>query len=229
MGKPELGYWDIRGLAQPIRFLLEYTGTQFTDTQFVCKAKGEGQGDPMGPNWDRSQWLDVKFTKGLAFPNLPYFIDGDVKLTQTHAIMRHVARKHDLCGKTDEERDRCDMITEQCMDFRNGWVRLCYGTWEKAKDGYVAGLPDTLKGFEDFLGDNPWFAGQNLTFVDFHMYELLFQHTKFVPEIVAKCQKLTAFIKRFEELPKIKSFLESPRYVNLPMNNRMAFFGSTPL
>merc|ERR1711990_1179773 len=58
------------------------------------------------------------------FPNLPYYIDGDVKLTQTHAIMRHLARKHNLCGTTDAERDRWDMMTEQCMDFRNGWARL---------------------------------------------------------------------------------------------------------
>ena len=27
---------------------------------------------------------------------LPYYIDGDVKLTQTNAIMRHIARKHNL-------------------------------------------------------------------------------------------------------------------------------------
>ena len=38
------------------------------------------------PEFDRSCWLDVKFTLGLEFPNLPYLIDGDVKLTQTIAI-----------------------------------------------------------------------------------------------------------------------------------------------
>lgn len=221
MTKPELAYWDIRGLAQPIRFLLEYTGTEFTDTQFVVKGEA--------PNWDRSHWLDVKFTKGLDFPNLPYFIDGNVKLTQTHAIMRYIARKHNLCGQTEEERHRCDMMTEQCMDFRNGWVRLCYGTWEKAKDGYLADLPAKLKSFEDFLGDNPWFAGKNITFVDFHMYELFVQHAKWAPEALAQCKKLTAFVTRFEELPQIKAYMDSPRYVNLPMNNRMAFFGSTAL
>ena len=43
------------------------------------------------------------------------------------------------------------------------------------------------------------------------MYELLVQHSKFVPEIVAECKKLSAFVKRFEELPKIKAYLESPR------------------
>ena len=65
----ETGFFQ---LAQPIRFLLEYTGTDFTDTKYVVKGEA--------PNWDRSHWLDVKFEKGLDFPNLPYYIDGDVKV-----------------------------------------------------------------------------------------------------------------------------------------------------
>ena len=30
-------------------------------------------------------------------PQLPYFIDGDVKLTQSNAILRYIARKHNMC------------------------------------------------------------------------------------------------------------------------------------
>jgi glutathione S-transferase len=30
----------------------------------------------LGPNFDKSDWLKVKFTLGLDFPNLPYYIDG---------------------------------------------------------------------------------------------------------------------------------------------------------
>ena len=55
--------------------------------------------------------------------------DCFTQMTQTHGIMRYIGRKHDLCGKTDAEKWKLDMLTEQCMDFRNGWVRLCYGTW----------------------------------------------------------------------------------------------------
>merc|ERR1711997_1309554 len=79
------------------------------------------------------------------------------------------------------------------------------------------------------LGDNPWFAGQNLTFIDFHFYELFFQHSKLAPDAIADCKKISAFVKRFEELPKIKAFMESDRYENFPMNNRMAFFGAKSL
>ena len=44
--------------------------------------------------------------QGLEFPNLPYYIDGDVKLTQSSAILRHIAREHGLMGKTGKEMDR---------------------------------------------------------------------------------------------------------------------------
>ena len=62
------------------------------------------------------------------------------------------------------------------------------------------------------MGDHPWFCGPNISFVDFHMYELLWEHNKFVPEMMAKHSKLTTFMKRFEALPKIKAYLESSRY-----------------
>uniref|UniRef100_A0A4W2D2P4 Glutathione S-transferase n=1 Tax=Bos indicus x Bos taurus TaxID=30522 RepID=A0A4W2D2P4_BOBOX len=83
-----LGYWDIRGLAHAIRLLLEYTDTNYEERQYSV-------GD--APDYDRSQWLDEKFKLGLDFPNLPYLIDGTHKLTQSNAILRYIARKHNLC------------------------------------------------------------------------------------------------------------------------------------
>ena len=41
-----------------------------------------------------------------------------VKLTGTNAILRHIARKHNLCGRTQEELVRVDMAAEQVMDMR---------------------------------------------------------------------------------------------------------------
>ena len=62
-------------LAQPIRFLLEYTGTKFNDKAYSCTGEA--------PNWDRSSWTDVKPTIGLDFPNLPYYIDGRLMIYTT--------------------------------------------------------------------------------------------------------------------------------------------------
>jgi len=46
-----------------------------------------------GPEFDTSQWTDVKFTLGLDYPNLPYLIDEDFKLTESMAIMKYIAAK----------------------------------------------------------------------------------------------------------------------------------------
>ncbi|CAK4074754.1 unnamed protein product [Aphanomyces euteiches] len=75
---PELGYWALRGLGEAIRLLLMYTKTPFTDKLY------EVRGEP--GNWDKSEWLSVKFTLGMEFPNLPYYIDEDIKVRTGHSF-----------------------------------------------------------------------------------------------------------------------------------------------
>ena len=53
-------------------------------------------------------------------------IEGSISVTQSNAILRYIARKNDMCGKTEQEKVWVDMMADEAMDFRNGWVRLCY-------------------------------------------------------------------------------------------------------
>lgn len=214
MAKVQLGYWKIRGLAQPIRLLLKYVGQDFEDVQYE-------QGD--GPEFSRAKWLSVKPTMGLDFPNLPYLIDGDIKITQSNAILRHIARKHNLDGKDEKSKVLVDIMENQAMDFRNGLVRLCYGPdFEKNKEAYLKNVVDMLDLFEKFLGDKPWFAGNEITFVDFVMYELLDQHKLLDAKLLSSEKKLTAFLDRFEALPQIKAYMATPGFMKRPVNNKSA-------
>ncbi|KAA0194391.1 hypothetical protein HAZT_HAZT008770, partial [Hyalella azteca] len=98
-------------LAEPIRTLLTYTGTQYEDKTYDIGP---------APAYDRSEWFNVKFSLGLDLPNvgvtekiqqkisLPYYIDGDVKLTESSAIIRHLGRKTGLAGATEQEKMRID-------------------------------------------------------------------------------------------------------------------------
>uniref|UniRef100_A0A8D0FYC3 Glutathione S-transferase n=1 Tax=Strix occidentalis caurina TaxID=311401 RepID=A0A8D0FYC3_STROC len=116
---------------------------------------------PQSPDYDKSQWINEKEKLGLDFPNLPYFIDGTTKLTQSNAIMRYIARKHKMCGETEEEILRVDMLENQIMDFRMSLVMVCYNPdFEKLKPGYLEQLPGKLKLFSNFLGDRKWFVGE---------------------------------------------------------------------
>ena len=54
-------------LAQPIRMLLEHTGTEYKEKQYKCGP---------APDFDKSCWFEIKETLGFDFPNLPYMIDG---------------------------------------------------------------------------------------------------------------------------------------------------------
>jgi glutathione S-transferase len=76
MSKPILGYWDIRCFAEPIRHMLKYAGQEFVDKRYGFE-KGSSKADFFGI---RNQWFSEKFTHGLDFPNLPYYIDGDIKV-----------------------------------------------------------------------------------------------------------------------------------------------------
>lgn len=60
----------------------EYTKTPFDDVRYH-------QGS--GPEFSCDEWLKVKETLQLDFPNLPYLIDGDLRMTQSMAIILYLA------------------------------------------------------------------------------------------------------------------------------------------
>uniref|UniRef100_A0A8C5L8I9 Glutathione S-transferase n=1 Tax=Jaculus jaculus TaxID=51337 RepID=A0A8C5L8I9_JACJA len=233
-----LGYWNVRGLTHPIRLLLEYTDSSYEEKRYTM-------GD--APDYDRSQWLNEKFKLGLDFPNLPYLIDGTHKITQSNAIVRYIARKHNLCGETEEERIRVDILENQVMDTRMQLIILSYSpdfaaiplpsslpksmflrlvTWflpqEKQKPEYLGGIPEKMKLYSQFLGKRPWFAGDKITFVDFLAYDILDQHRIIDPKCLEAFPNLKDFLSRFEGLKKISAYMKSSRFLPKPIFSKMA-------
>ena len=84
----ELGYWNMQGRAELSRLLLAYFN-------LACK-----EVNPTSPT--EAQALLAKHQ--FAFPNLPYLVDGDVKLTESLAIpdyLAQMAKRDCFFGKTD--------------------------------------------------------------------------------------------------------------------------------
>ncbi|CAO2599713.1 Glutathione S-transferase Mu 7 [Lemmus lemmus] len=213
-----LGYWNVRGLAHAIRLLLEYTDTSYEEKRYTM-------GD--APDFDRSQWLNEKFKLGLDFPNLPYLIDGPHKITQSNAILRYIARKHNLCGETEEERILVDILENQLMDNRMMLGRLCYNPdFEKLKPGYLEQLPGMMRLYSEFLGKRPWFAGDKITFVDFIAYDVLERNQVFEPKCLEAFPNLKDFISRFEGLKKISEYMKTSRFLPRPVFTKMATWGN---
>ncbi|XP_066838960.1 glutathione S-transferase 2 [Anser cygnoides] len=209
-----LGYWDVRGMAHAIRLLLEYTGTPYKERQYSS-----------GPasNFDPSDWTKEKEKLGLDFPNLPYLIDGSTKLTQSNAILRYIARKHNMCGETEQEKVHVDMLENHLMDLRLSFIRLCYNPdFEKLKPAYLEQLPGKLRELSRFLGSRAWFAGEKLTFIDFLAYDVLDQQRMFVPDCPELQGNLSQFLQRFEALEKVGAYMRSGRFMKTPIFLRTA-------
>ena len=92
----KLGYWNIRGMAQPIRYMLEYSEHPYEEIKYE-------QGD--APDYSPKAWTDVKDTLGLPFPNMPYLIDAELKITDPYAMAAYIANAFapELLGKTPDE------------------------------------------------------------------------------------------------------------------------------
>ncbi|XP_048354821.1 glutathione S-transferase 2-like [Sphaerodactylus townsendi] len=209
-----LGYWDIRGLAHAIRLLLEHTGTSYEDKQYT---PGEA------PDFDISAWKNEKDKLGLDFPNLPYLIDGETKITQSNAILRYIGRKHNMCGESEEELIRVDMFENHIMDFRVAFARICYSPdFEKLKSEFLEQLPGKLKQFSQFLGERKWFAGKKITYVDFLAYDILDQQRMFEPKCLDQFKNLKDFLDRFEALENISAYMNSHRFMKTPIFWRIA-------
>lgn len=213
---PTLGYWNLRGLVGTIKLALEEAGVEYTDKVYKLSA----------PEYSREEWLADKTSLGLDFPNLPYYIDGDVKLTQSLAILRYVAVKHGLAGTSDQDRAHLDMIGSQIADLTLQRQIVCYKNWTDAgKADFEKFLSDHLPAYEKILGDKKFFLGSKVSYADLLMWENLDQTLYIKPDLLDKFSTLKAHYERVKALPKIKAYLESDRFIEFPINGPIAGFG----
>jgi len=76
--KIKLGYWGIRGLAQVSRLLLAYTEADWENIAYT----------------DPNAWFaNDKQNLGFDFPNIPYLIEGDFKITESSAVERYIIER----------------------------------------------------------------------------------------------------------------------------------------
>ena len=101
-----IGYWQIRGVIEPIKTLMEHLKVPY-------QMKYYHFGDP--PNFDKSQWHKEKQKLDLEFPNLPYLIDGEFKISQPLAIMKYICCKFspNLMGEGVLEKSKIEMVVQE--------------------------------------------------------------------------------------------------------------------
>ena len=116
-GPVTLVYFDLRGRGELPRLILHAAGQQFKDSG--DKASHEAS---------------------LLFGQLPLLIDGDTKLVQSRAIVRYLAKRLGLCGKSESDEILCDQLFEGTEDIFDAFWSTCV----KYRGGTREALDKTL-------------------------------------------------------------------------------------
>ena len=116
-GQPSitLRYFDIRGLAEPIRLTLAALGLEYEELKYErCPANsfGEAECRPGVTDWNTAKQEGI--ASGLLpfgqVPSLTYTDQQSGKtfeMVQSQAILRFLARKHNFYGTSEEEEILC--------------------------------------------------------------------------------------------------------------------------
>ena len=227
----ELGYWAIRGLAQPIRFLLAHAEVEISEVRFGINPDGSLIED------ESPDWQDHKDALSLPFANLPYLIDlerpDEIRLTQSNAIMRFLARRFNYYGGSVIEQTWIDLLQDEAYDFRNLIVDTAYTLdpdYEKAFEEFKStSVPRYLNGFEYHLSNRKLqncFVGSRISLVDFILYELIWQVRLMVAGAITVTNRPTlhSFLESFEKDPKIMAYMAGDDYIERPINSPWASF-----
>ncbi|KAG4068412.1 hypothetical protein HA402_007932 [Bradysia odoriphaga] len=201
MGKIELGYWNIHGLASPIRFLLEVAGVDYDDKLY--------------PIADQESWVNKKDSLGFTYPNLPYIIDGDVKMSEHLPIMRYISRKFGLAPTTEDEIIISDQTESFIFDIRFRFYMVAYEPaefFDDKKAEWLAVAYKKLAYLNNLLGKNEYVTGSRLTYVDVYLYDSLLLLRAFESELITKNANLARFIETMNKHPKIAAYVASDRF-----------------
>ncbi len=207
----EFGYWGIKGISEPIRWLIGYLGLDVKEYN--------------PPSFE--EWFSTKkpSLKQLDFPNLPYLIDGDFSLTESCAIPIYLinkAGKTELLGKDAKDQAIVCEIEGVLTDIRQAIWKPMMATSDQAgaltKTLESSGnISAKIEQVAKFLGEKDYLLGY-LTYADFHLAYLIEFTTALTKSLGIECpwckyKNLGEFIKRIRGLHGIKERFDSAKQV----------------
>jgi len=201
----KLHYFDVRGRAEIIRWILHYSGQDFEDVRI--------------PNLDA--WKTEK-PKTL-FGQVPYLeVEQNGKteiIGQTHAIARYLARQYGLVGKDALEEAHVDGIVDYVNDAKKpfyDWIKAIKTSDPKAEtlrtDYLATGVVPFLQKLEALLeksqnGQPGFFVGKQLTWADLTAVTFLDELVRLDPTVLTPYPALQSLTKRIHEQKGIKEWL----------------------
>ncbi|KAI1704860.1 glutathione S-transferase 1 [Ditylenchus destructor] len=193
----KLTYFDFRGLGETSRLILHYAEVDFEDNRLT-----------------REEWAAIKPT--MPYEQLPVLEVDGVKIPQSLAIGRFLAKRFGLAGKTDIESALLDSIIYLQKDFFHevgSWFAVVVGRKEGDKDKLYKDVfePAAERYFPRLVkllneSGNGYFAKSGLSWVDFCLANTSLTFKNFTPEILEKYPELKNHFERVHALPQLQSY-----------------------
>lgn len=196
------GYWAVPLKAQPIRYILELAQYPYEEKFYYVD--------------NVSEWfVNDKDNLGLDFPNLPYLIHKELKLTETQNITNYVVeltQQEALEGK-GKDKYEIDNIRYLCDDL----VIKVYLANKKNKEEKQSELEKSIlpqfAQLQKKLGNKVFYFNDKLSLADIFAYSTIFYFKAIFPEQYnAFSKEFEPFLAHFEAIPSIKEYHTSPRY-----------------
>ncbi|XP_040290582.1 glutathione S-transferase P 1-like [Bufo bufo] len=198
-------YFNARGRCEAMRMLMADQGAQWKEEVVTS-----------------DDWQKGDLKKAAVYGQLPGLKDGDFTLYQSNAILRLLARNHDLYGKNPREASLIDMVNDGVEDLRLKYLKMIYQNYENGKDDYVKALPTDLGHFERLLASNNegkgFVVGAHISFADYNLVDLLHNHLVLAPDCLSGFPLLCAYVKRISSRPKLEAYLSSDAHKKRPIN-----------
>ncbi|CAO4377811.1 unnamed protein product [Caenorhabditis nigoni] len=193
MGVPQLYYFTIRGFGEYIRLLFIDNGIKFEDIRYVYGS----------PEWDEHK-------KSMIFGQMPTLKHDGKEYAQTGAIMRHLARVHDLNGSSEDDATFLDMFFEGVRDSRMKYIMYIYMDQGTREELTQKTLPTCLENFEKLfkIHQGKFIIGDKPSYADYILFEELDAYTHLDATILDKFPSLKAFWEMMWQRPNLKAYLE---------------------
>jgi len=195
MAQYKLTYFDMKGRAEPARFLFKVANVPFEDVRVSY-----------------ANFPEMKPT--LPYGQLPILQIGDEVLSQSMSIGRYLSRKFGYHGKTEFEAAKVDEVVDALHEYEHG-----YWEWfgdEKSKPQVIEkflgeATPKYMSKCSEILEKNggEFLVGKSLTFADIYLFNLIDYYSQMTKEDMIKgFPVLQAFCKGIGSIPEIKEWVE---------------------
>ncbi|TNE36237.1 MAG: hypothetical protein EP347_11640 [Alphaproteobacteria bacterium] len=222
--KPVFVYLDLIGIGWPIRCLLHLKQVDYEHVPIPIQVWM--QADEKG---------EIILRKATKNAHVPFYVDANVVLNQSPAILEYLGDTHGLMGDTPAERWAIKEVMAHAYDALFSWggmlpiiakinvpddvveARLQAFLGDGGPWGIVGGCYGrNLRAFENYLdanADNPggFMVGSRLSVADLQSFNVLCNWYKaFDPErFVAGYPKLNDFILRIAAIPQVRDYIET--------------------